>query len=42
MLDNNGFVRYGFKLIERSCLKLYFKSNKIRYKSKYFRFYFKK
>lgn len=42
MLDNNGFVRYGFKSTERSCSKLYPKSNKIRHKSKYSRPYFKK
>lgn len=42
MLDNNGFVRYGFKSTERSCSKLYPKSNKIRHKSEYFRPYFKK
>lgn len=41
ILDNNGFVRYGFKSTERSCSKLYPKSNKIRHKSKYFRPYFK-
>nr|XP_034334725.1 uncharacterized protein LOC117691914 [Crassostrea gigas] len=32
ILDNNGFVRYGFKSTERSCSKLYPKSNKIRHK----------
>lgn len=42
MLDNNGFVMYGFKSTERSCSKLYPKSNKIRHKSEYFRPYFKK
>lgn len=42
MLDNNGFVRYGLKSTERSCSKLYPKSNKIRHKSEYFRPYFKK